>query len=69
MRDATRREEMSKKELKRLLLILQSAYMFQFYVLQGKTSCKFLQAHECIDIRVRKLKEQLWDICVEFHKV
>ena len=50
-------EKMTKKKLKPLILLLQSAFMFQFYVLLGKLSCKLLQSHECIDIRERKLKE------------
>ena len=50
-------EKMTKKKLKPLILLLQSAFMFQFYVLLGKASSKLLQSHECIDIRERKLKE------------
>ena len=50
-------EKMTKKKLKPLILLLQSAFMFQFYVLLGKFSCKLLKSHECIDIRERKLKE------------
>lgn len=58
-------DKMTKKKLKPLILLLQSAYMFQFYFLQGKMSCKLLQTHKCMDIGVPKLNE-LWDSCVEF---
>ena len=37
-------EKMTKKKLKPLILLLQSAFMFQFYVLLGKASCKLLQS-------------------------
>ena len=58
-------DKITKKKFKPLILLLQSAYMVQIYVLKGKSSCKLLQSHDCIDIRERKLKRQLWDSCVE----
>ena len=57
---------MTKKKLKRLILLLQSSYMFQSYVIRDKAGRKLLQANECMDIRVRKWKEKFWDSCVEF---
>ena len=47
-------EKMTKKKLKRLILLLQSSYMFQSYVIRDKAGRKLLQANECMDIRVRK---------------
>ena len=47
-----------KKETKRLIMLLQSPYMFQFYVLPAKESCKLLQAHVCMDISGRKMKRR-----------
>ena len=47
-----------KKETKRLIMLLQSRYMFQFYVLQAKESSNLLQAHVCMDISVRKIKRR-----------
>ena len=58
-------DRMTKKKLKRLILLLQSAYMVQIYVLYGKPKGKLLQTHLCMDIGVPKL-EELWDSCVEF---
>ena len=38
-------DKMTKKKLKRLILLLRSAYMVQIYVLQGKPKGKLLQTH------------------------
>ena len=52
-----------KKETKRLIMLLQSPYMFQFYVLPAKESCKLLQAHVCISGRKMKRRKTLEWLC------